>query len=153
MRKDAMKRKMGKKSPAGLTLMELIIVLAVLAILVGIASPLIAQFSSGFKLRGAAREVATDLQFARLLAVKENKNSRVVFSANSYEVRVGPIGSETVTKSRSFGVDYPQITLSGSAVAFNSRGIVTSGSGTITVSHPMGTKNITVSSTGRVQVQ
>jgi prepilin-type N-terminal cleavage/methylation domain-containing protein len=67
---------MVKKGPQGLTLMELILCMAVMAILLAAASPLMSQVSSGYKIRGAARELATDIQFARLLAVKEKRVSR-----------------------------------------------------------------------------
>ncbi len=141
-------RKLEKKN-SGLTLMELIISLAVLGILIVAASPHISQFSSGYKLRGAARELATDLQFARLLAVKENRDIQVVFtSATSYQV--AQVSPWLVVKSRDFSLDYPGVTLGGLAVTFNSRG--NSASSTITVAGPSGTKNITVVSTGRVKL-
>ena len=140
---------MSKKNSFGLTIMELIITMTLLAILIAVASPLLAQFSSGYKIRGAAREVATDLQFARLLAVKENNTYQVIFNSNSYQV---VRADNFIAKGRDFSIDYPEITLSNATVVFNSRGNVTSGAGTITVSHPMGTKNVTVSSTGRVKL-
>ena len=138
-----------ERGSSGLTIMELIIAMMVLATLLAISSPLIAQFSSGYKLRGAAREVATDLQFARLLAVKENKDFQVVFGSDSYQVV--RVSDGYVAKSRSFSLDYPEVSLSAPAVPFNSRGISTST--TITVSNPMGTKNITVGATGRVKLK
>jgi Tfp pilus assembly protein FimT len=141
-------RAMSKKNSSGLTIMELILTMAILVILIAIASPLIAQFSSGYRLRGATREVATDLQFARLLAVKENKDFQVVFNSSSYQVVRASDGF--VAKSRSFSIDYPEITLSTLAVTFNSRG--NSSSSTISVSNPTGTKNISVGSTGRVKL-
>jgi Tfp pilus assembly protein FimT len=129
--------------------MELIITMAILAILLGIAFPKIAQFTVGYKLRAAARELATDLQSARLLAVKENKNFQVVCGSNSYQVVRTSDGF--VAKSRDFSVDYPDVSLNAPVITFNSRG--NSSSQTITVSNPMGTKNITVSSTGRVKLE
>jgi prepilin-type N-terminal cleavage/methylation domain-containing protein len=144
-------RILNKRNSSGLTLMELIITLAVIGTLLAIASPLMGQFSSGYRLRGAAREVATDLQFARLLAVKENRDFQVVFGSSSYQVvRVSPW---LVVKSRDFSVDYPEVGLAGITVRFNSRGNCVSGATTtITVSNPRGTKNITVVSTGRVKL-
>jgi len=152
------KQVMRKKISSGLTITELIIVLAVIGILLVVASPLVAQFSSGYRIRAAAREVATDLQFARLLAVKENRDFQVVFNSNSYQVV--RVSDGLVTKSRSFSVDYPEITLStlavpeiamsAFAVPFNSRG--NSSPRTIVVSNPMAAKNITVGSTGRVKL-
>ena len=133
----------------GLTLMELILALAIIGILMVITSPLIAQFSSGYKLRGAAKEVATDLQFAQVLALKENKDFQVVFGSQSYQIV--RVSDSYVAKSRNFTSDYPEITLSALTVPFNSRG--NASSRTITVSHPMGAKNITVNSTGKVKLE
>jgi type IV fimbrial biogenesis protein FimT len=138
-----------QNSSSGLTLMELIITMMVMGILLAAASPLLAQFSSGYRLRGAAREVATDLQFARLLAVKENRSFKVEFTSNSYQVV--RVSDNFVAKSRSFSVDYPEVTLAGLTITFNSRGNSLA-SNTITVSNPMGTRNITVVSTGRVKL-
>ena len=98
--------------------MELILTMAILLILIAIASPLVGQFSSGYRIRAAFRELATDLQFARLLAVKENTNFQVVFiSSNSYQVERE--SDHFVAKSRSFGIDYPEVTLAGLTVRFN----------------------------------
>jgi len=137
------------RSQAGLTLFELLIVLGIIACLIAIASPHMGRFSSGYKLRGAAREVATDLQYARLIAVKENKAFQVVFNAQSYQVV--RVGDGFVAKSRSFNADYPEIQITGSAVNFNSRG--NSGTHTITVSNPTGSRTISVVPTGRVKLQ
>jgi Tfp pilus assembly protein FimT len=117
--------------------------------LIAIASPQMARVSSGYKLRGAAREVATDLQYARLMAVKENRAFQVIFNPQSYQV-VRSGGS--VVKTRNFNSDYPEITLAGSAVDFNSRGN-SSSTHTITVSNLTGSKTISVVPTGRVKLQ
>src|SRR5512135_3139612 len=102
-------KRMIKKEPQGLTLMELILCIAIAAALMAVVSPLIIQFSSGYKLRAAARELATDLQFARLLAVKENKNFQVVCDGNSY--RVSRVSDGFVAKARNFSADYPDVSL------------------------------------------
>ena len=132
-----------------MTLMELILCMVILAVLLAVASPLIGQVSSGYKLRAAARELATDLQFARLLAVKENKNFQVVCGSNSYQVVRASDGF--VAKSRNFSADYPEVSLNAPVISFNSRG--NSSSQIVAVSNLMTTKNITVGSTGRVKLQ
>ncbi len=143
---------MVKKNSLGLTIMEMIIAMAVLAILITIAFPMIPQISSGYRLRGAARELATDLQFARLLAVKENKTFQLVITnSNSYQVQTP--GGGLVRKSRSFVVDYPDVTLTPMTISFDSRGNSASGTtSTITVWNSTGTRNITVGSTGSVKL-
>lgn len=138
-----------KQGPKGLTLVELMIVMAVLAILLTVATPSLDSFSSAYKLRGAAREVATDLQFARLLAVKENKDFRVNISSKSYQVVRVSDGS--VAKTRNLDTDYPNVTLTNTSITFDSRG--NSSANTVTVANPMGTKNVTVVPTGRVKVE
>jgi len=140
---------MAGRGPQGLTLAELILCMAVLAVLLAIASPLIGQVTSGYKLRAAARELATDLQFARLLAVKENKDFQVVSDSNSYQVVRSSDGF--VAKARNFSGDYPEVSLNAPVITFNSRG--NSSSQTVTVSNSATTKNIMVDSTGRVKLQ
>ena len=143
------KRLMSKKALAGFTITELIITLAVLATLLGIAYPIFAQISTGYRLRAAARELATDLQFARLLAVKENRNFQMVCGTNSYQIV--RVSDGFVAKARDFSADYPDVSLSGSTVTFNSRG--NAGSQSLTISNMSVSKNITVGSTGRVKLQ
>jgi len=144
-----MEKEMANRGSQGLTLVELILCMAILGVLLAIASPLLAQFSTGYKLRAATRELATDLQFARLLAVKENRSFRVICEAKSY--RVERVSDDFVAKARTFSVDYPEVTLNGPVITFNSRG--NASSQTITVSNFAASKNITVSSTGRVKLQ
>jgi prepilin-type N-terminal cleavage/methylation domain-containing protein len=140
---------MSKKALAGFTFAELIIALAIFSILLGIGYTMFAQFSSGYRLRTAAREVATDLQFARLLAVKENRDFQVICGTNSYQVV--RVSDGLVAKARDFSADYPNVTLNAPVVTFNSRG--NADSQTLTVSNFADSKNITVSSTGRVKLQ
>jgi len=138
-----------KNGSQGLTLVELILCMAILGVLLAIASPLLAQFSTGYRLRAATRELATDLQFARLLAVKENRNFQVICGTNSYQVV--RVNDGFVAKARNFSADYPDVVLSDSVVTFNSRGNAVAE--TITVSNFASSKNISVGSTGRVKLQ
>jgi len=142
-------RTTGKKFSSGFTLIDLILFLTVVGFSLAMASPHIALFSSSYKLRGVAREVATDLQFTRLLAVKENRDFQVVFNSQSYQVV--RVSDGYVAKSRNFSLDYPDITLSDLSVPFNSRG--SSSSKTIAVSNARGTKNVSINSTGRVKIE
>jgi len=138
----------GKRS-SGLTLLELIIVLTIVGIVIAVAGLHFTRFSSAHRLHEAAREIASDLQFARLLAVKENRDIRVVFRTDVYEI-MRPSDLQIV-KIRNFNSDYPEIHLPDLAVIFNSRG--NASPATIAVSHFMGTKQVTVTSTGKVECQ
>jgi Tfp pilus assembly protein FimT len=140
---------MKRKHSPGLTVVELIIVMGILTIGLAVAMPNIATFSSGYKLRAATREVATDLQLTRLLAVKENKTFQVIFGPNSYQVV--RLNDGIVAKSRSFGPEYPDINLTNVSITFDPRGL--SSGNTVTVANTRGTKNVSVAPTGRVVIE
>ncbi len=67
-------------SSRGFTLIELMVTIAVLAILMAIATPSFTDFFQRYRLRGAADDVATLLAVARSDAVARNRNVAVVFS-------------------------------------------------------------------------
>lgn len=70
----------------GFTLIELMVVLAILGIVALMAAPSFNSYIARTKLRGAANEAATDLQYARSESVQKNQAFRVEFSANGYEI-------------------------------------------------------------------
>ena len=129
--------------------MELIIALTIVGIVVAVAGLHFIRFSSTYKIHEAAREIASDLEFARLLAIKENRDMRVVFRIDSYAIlRASDL---QVVKSRNLTSDYPGVLLPDLSVIFNSRG--NASPATITISHFMGTQQVTVTSTGKVKTQ
>jgi len=67
-----------RRTPAGLTLLELLIVIAVIGVLVGLAMPSSAP-SVHEQLRSTARILATDLAYGRSLAVSNNGTYKVTF--------------------------------------------------------------------------
>jgi len=140
---------MKRNHSSGFAVSELIIVLAVVTTCLAIAKPDITTMASGYILKAAAREVATDLQLTQLLAVKENKTFQVVFDSNSYQVI--RLSDGTVTKSRSFTPEYPGLNLTNVSITFDSRGI--SDGTTVTVANGSGMKNVSVASTGRVMIE
>lgn len=64
----------------GFTLVELLIVLAILAVLIGISVPALGAYVQEARLNKAIREVKANIQLARLKAV--TSNFRVVFTYN-----------------------------------------------------------------------
>ncbi len=140
---------MERRHPSGMTLIEILVTLATVTILVAIALPHVSSLSSVYQLRGAAQEVAADLQFARLLAIKEDLSMNVTLTSNSYQVSRASNGS--VVKSRNMSKDYPEVVLSAVALTFSSRG--TSSGGTVTVSSAAGTRSVLVNTAGLVRIQ
>jgi type II secretory pathway pseudopilin PulG len=71
----------------GLTIVELVVVMCILAVMVLIAIPNIGRWLPRYRLRSAVRDVASAMQLARLGAIKDNKQWGIGFD----------IGAETYT--------------------------------------------------------
>ena len=73
----------------GLTLIELMVVIAILAILAGVVAPNFINWRSGTALRGAANNLKGDLELAKARAIRENDFVAVIFKdATHYEIFV-----------------------------------------------------------------
>ncbi len=142
-------RRADKKQPPGFTFIELIVTIFVMGILIIIATPNIVLLSFGYELRGATRTVATDLKYARQMAIKENRNFQVTFSASSYQVVRVSDGS--VVKSKNIADDYPNVTLSSGSIVFFPRGNANANF-TMSLQNAWGIKSIQVAPTGKVRV-
>jgi Tfp pilus assembly protein FimT len=67
----------------GFTLFELAVIIAIIALLASMAIPAFSVWMPNYKLRSAARGLYSDLQMAKLGAVKQNKQWAVVFDQAS----------------------------------------------------------------------
>ncbi len=72
----------------GFTMMELLVTMVVLAIVVTITIPVFARWLPDYKLRAAARDVYSNMQLAKMSAVRNNAAWAIVFDtgANRYFV-------------------------------------------------------------------
>jgi type II secretion system protein H len=151
---------MARKSPrhAGFSLIELMVIVAVAAVLVSIAWARMSTLAPIYQLEGAARNLATELQKTRSRAIAESKCFQVAFNvaARTYQVQsrtctaVGWTNAGAAQKVD----DGDGLTLTVSAnPAFEPRGTVSSPA-VITLTNGAGAaRTVFVQSTGRVNVQ
>jgi Tfp pilus assembly protein FimT len=72
-----------KKGTEGLTLIELVVVMCILAVMVMISIPNIGRWLPRYRLRSAVRDVASSMQLARLGAIKNNREWAIVFDLSN----------------------------------------------------------------------
>jgi prepilin-type N-terminal cleavage/methylation domain-containing protein len=86
----------------GFTLVELIVALSILGILCSIAIPAFSGWLPDYKLKGAVRDLYSNMQLTKMLSIKQNDSYRLVFNTGgegSYKI-VRPDG--TTEKSITF---------------------------------------------------
>jgi prepilin-type N-terminal cleavage/methylation domain-containing protein len=76
-----------KHNNSGFTLAELMIVIAIIAIVSAIALPNMIGWRERAKLRGAAENLRGDLQWAKIRAIRDHNVVAVVFDTGRYLVR------------------------------------------------------------------
>lgn len=166
MNMDWVVKRMQKQS--GFTLVEVMVVVAIVGIVTGIAVAGYLSWKPGYVLRGAVSQVRGDLNRAKMRAVETRRQCRVTFTANSYTIEDGNrtmnsnqwgnvdangiFTAGTVWRTYSLN-DYPQVTLlniTGSPVVFSPRG--TASLQSLRVNHPnAGSVDIAVNITGRIK--
>lgn len=77
-----------KGSNTGFTFMELMLVIAIIAILSSIALPNMISWRKDYKLKGAYENIRADLRLAQARASRERAPVSVVFSASQYDIFV-----------------------------------------------------------------
>lgn len=138
----------------GFTMIELIVTLAVLAILIGIAIPSYNSLMPRYRLNGAARQVATDLMKARMQAVKLSTNVTVTFNGttDSYTISNTSSGG-SYSETFNIKTHYSGVELSSTGTPeFHPRGTLTNANPvTVTLTNSSGSKQVEVNIAGRVK--
>jgi type IV fimbrial biogenesis protein FimT len=158
------------KKEYGFTLMELMIAIVILCVLLGLAIPSFSRWLPRYRLRGAARDVYSNLQLAKMTAIKDRARCGVLFDVGNHSYRVVKSsnatfgdgdGTDTTIKTVNFseygsGVDYGNgsatsgidgggfdngVTLVEDGIVFDSRGMVYSPSGPATTNGYVYLKN------------
>jgi type IV fimbrial biogenesis protein FimT len=158
---------MAHSDQSGFTLLELMITVAILAILAALALPSFQSVLEGRRLVGAAENLFADLQFARSESIKRNEVIRfqVTTGANwcfgvddddgaACDCTSGACEVDTVPKNV-VAADYTDIQMSvGGVVEFDPRQGMpdTAQTYTFRIGASGNTKNVTVNAIGRVKM-
>lgn len=132
------------KNRKGFTLNELMIVIAVIAIVGAISIPTIVNSMPKYRLKKSARDLCSNMRKARMIAVKQNRNVAITFDLanNEYTIDgaarptqlengiVFGFGDATVAATEGGGsLPGDPVTLSAETATFNSRGFLQPTSG------------------------
>lgn len=147
---------MGILSKKGLTLVELIVVMAILGIMSSILYPDYKSFMRQRRLNGAAMTVMLDLMLARAQAISLNRDVSVIFSVSPASQYTYDATGNALTKNIQTNLGYYDVTLSAdNNPIFSSRGIARNAAGTnpvatVTFSNAAGSKTVTANIAGQV---
>jgi len=117
------------KKNSGFTLIELLVVIVVIGIFVAIGVPNFLSWLPKYRLKSAARDLYSNMQLAKMTAVKSNTNCSITYSTDPDQYVLSGALSKTVALG-----DY------GSGVNFNGPGNETFAVATITF-NSRGTSN------------
>jgi prepilin-type N-terminal cleavage/methylation domain-containing protein len=141
----------------GVTLIELIVVMVIIAIGALLMAPNIGPMLTNYRLRSATREIVSTMRTAQMKAVSVNLEYRVSFDPNAktyvLQRNTGGWQSEGATQSLPTGIEISAITFPGNNAQFNTNS--TSSAGSITLRNTRSTeKKITLTtSTGRIKIE
>jgi len=139
----------------GFSLIELIIVIAILGVLLGIASYSWSRYRENANLRSAVREIIADLELAKEKAKGENKTYEVTFTEGSPNYSISVEGLTTTKSLSSFGsgILVESTSFNQEKVSFLPRGTLATNTGRIIVKNGRNSQaTITINITGRVYV-
>lgn len=135
-------------------MIELVVVVAIIGLVAMLTIPRFGNLVSVFRSRGAGDQLASDLAWARMTAVREGRTVSVRFGTGaSYSITVDNGAAIVRTlRSRNLSQDWPGIAVTSDQprIAFDSRGLLRAGSATVTVTRNARTRTLRVSPVGRI---
>ena len=137
----------------GVTLIEVIVVLVIIAIAATLAIPNIAAWLPRYRLRTATRDVVSTMRTAQMKAVSTNLEHGVQFypEEGGYTVYHGTTeGPKQLLPS---GIRFHEITLAGNHAVFNPNSTSSSGSVTLRNKRDAEKKIVLFAATGRIRVE
>jgi type IV fimbrial biogenesis protein FimT len=99
------------KREKGFTLLELMVTIVILCILLGLAIPAFSRWIPNYRLRGAARDLYSNFQLAKMTAVKDRARCGVLFDVANARYRVVSAGLNRTFESNSSTVGGDDVVL------------------------------------------
>ena len=133
----------------GITLIELVVVIAIVAIMGAFMAPSIGEWVANYRIRQTARDIASTFQDAKMRAIAKRQSYSITFASNDYQMSTNPADPDIPPqKTTARGVVIGTV---GVVVTFNPDG--TSNGGTITITNTQGrTYNVGVMASGRISI-
>ena len=142
---------------AGFTVMELFVVIGLIGVIMAISTPFLLSYVRTSALRAGAEEMATLLNRARQLAIKDNRSMCVTNLGNRVQYRIGACGGTVWAGEGTDGAGFIQltnnITVTGGQVVFTYIGTATS-AGAYLLTNPQDgrTLSVVVAPSGRISI-
>jgi type II secretion system protein H len=144
----------------GFSLVEVLVVIAILAVVLAIAAPNFTAYRDNTNLREAARSISSDMQLAKQRAVSESRNYLINFdeAANTYTLQQ-ETAPNLIIYTKTVGAGNTAIKILGTPtfpsgnVTFQSRGTSTFGSLQLKNDRRPLVATISTQITGRVRVE
>lgn len=114
---------------AGFTTVELIVTIAIISIVAGIAIPTFRVWLPNYRLRSAAQDIFSNLQLTKIEAIRQNQNNTINFNigGNTYQPTGGRPQVDLKSYDNSIQFGGPNAgDVSGTFFIFSPRGLVTS---------------------------
>ena len=148
------------RAARGFTLLEIMTAIAIIGILAAISAPNVIAWQQTAKLRGAARDLMSDLSMARMQAIKTGDKVKVLFADSGYTLFIDANDDHAVDPGEKVlrRKDYPpgivmqMTTFPAAKTAFHPSGAA-SPAGSVTLDRGSGTQiKIIVNLVGRIRV-
>jgi type IV fimbrial biogenesis protein FimT len=155
---------MNRQKNTGMTLIEVMVVVAIIGIVVAIAVPSFSTMLENQRIKGAAEAMLTDLRWARAEAIKRNAPVRVTFATGSnwsYTIDTFPAltTSDGILPKTVNGSDFPSTALETASFAggvayttFDPVRGTNLNNGTATITSNNFSAGVKISTLGRVRI-
>jgi prepilin-type N-terminal cleavage/methylation domain-containing protein len=141
------------RGPKGVTLIELVVVMAIVGIMALFMAPAIGEWMDNFRIRQAARDIASTLQQAKMQAISTRQARTVTFTPADGTYQITPGGS---VMQISRGVTIAATDFTGNAIQFSTTGTSSSPSSTagIYINNTKGTQyRVIVTPSGNISMR